>query len=253
MGNYKSEISQEEFEEIEHYLLNMLSSSHREEFERRMALDPALRGEVELQRWLMTAVELDSFEKSLNRPSVQTIKTGRFRTVSVWMYAAISVGLVVSGYVIWVLLRAVGPASNTGLYAAYFYPDPGLPVVMSSTGDYEFYDGMVSYKEGHYPEALNTWNKILEDGNDQVSADTLTYFMGMAALNVGNSELAKTLLDQVIQLNSGEFHDKATWYRALIYLKEGERTLAIALLEKISNRPDAKELLDELRTSAEQE
>ncbi len=246
MKKHKPEISQEEFEEIERYLLDRLPKTQREDFGKRMESDPALREEVALQQKLMTAVELGAFGTDLKEPSSFRTKTRKIPSDNVWLYAAVLVGVVISSYLGWVLLREAGPRSSTDLYTAYFYPDPGLPVVMSSTDDYEFYDGMVSYKEGHYAAAFDTWSTLATAG---ALTDTLAYYLGMAALNQGKTDVATHYLDPLIQAASGEFYDKALWYRALVHLKEGENATAADLLARLPTEPRVEALLDELTPS----
>lgn len=242
--NYRPEISQEEFEEIENYLLGNLSLAQQEDFERRMESDSVLRTEVLLQQKLITAVEIGSFDKGiakLKSPKVKKIKISRL-----WTIAAVFVGIVLFSFLGYLLLRETNSKTDIDLYAAYFYPDPGLPVVMSSTEEYDFYDGMVSYKEGKYEEAIAIWKKL---PNSKLDSDTLRYYQGVALMNLGKIDDSAAFLDLITLDSQSEFHAKAIWYRALIHIRQNETIQAIELLEKLPAEPRAEELLKELRKS----
>ncbi len=246
MSNYRSDISQEEFEEIEQYLLGTLSESQKAEFELRLRSDVTLRNEVKLQRSLMTSVELGAFGNELKNLAQPAGKSRKLQTSYSWLYAAAVVGILITGFVGWMLLRDSDSPSKSDLFAAYFYPDPGLPVVMSSTDRYEFYDGMVSYKEGKYEEALALWRKL---PTEQLQSDTVRYYQGVALLNLEKLDESAAFLEGVSENAQSEFYGKAIWYQALIQNKKGNSAEAIRLLEKIQSDPRAAQLLEELQKS----
>lgn len=244
MNNYRSEISQEEFEQIEHYLLGTLPKAQLQEFEDRMERDAQFRGEVVLQRKLMTAVELGSLGELSKNPKPPKIQRLQFNKP--WLVAAVFVGIGLFSLLGYLLLRESNSDPSSDLYSAYFYPDPGLPVVMSSTDDYAFYDGMVSYKEGKYGEALAVWSGLPAS---KLDSDTLRYYRGVALLNLDKLDDAAAYLDLVVAEDQSEFRAKAGWYRALIYIRQNSPSQAIELLENLSPDPRADALLEELKKS----
>jgi hypothetical protein len=243
MSKYKSEISHEEFEEIEQYLLSKLSETDQRAFELRLEKDRMLRNEVALQRRLLTAVELGSLEKEGHESPVSTMKNIPLQSKKIWLYAAAIILLFVFGFLFWILTKDLGTGANKDIYSAYFYPDPGLPIVMSSSSDYVFYDGMVSYKEGKYGEATELWRKL---PSERLASDTLLYFLGMANLNLDQLNESSAFLEQVIDKSESTFQQKAIWYKALIHIKQNELSLAKELLQKLSPDPRADALLKEL-------
>ena len=242
MSKYRPEISQQEFEQIERYLLGGMEAAERTAFERRLAEDAVLRDEVNLQNRLMAAVEIGSFKRGEADPGVQEIVAKR-RSIPSWLYAAAAVVLAAIGFTGWWLWHDA-PMGNENLYTAYFYPDPGLPIAMSSTDRYVFYDGMVSYKEEKYTEAIERWRTLPDD---MLATDTLQYYLGMAMLNNGDLDSANVYLQQVSADEQSTFHGKALWYRALIHVKRGEHPQAIRLLETLPSEKRARDLLDKLR------
>ncbi len=235
-GKYRKEISKEEFERIEAYLLNTMQAQQRLQFEEEMSRDSLLRNEVELQQKLIAAVETGAFltPQRLDTVSGQPkVHTGRFRFV--WYAAAgVSVLLVIS---LW-FFRGQQPASQR-LFAAYFQPDPGLPVQMSSTSAYAFYDGMISYKEGDYVQAIAKWEQI---ASEQGYSDTLQYYVGVARLNNNEPRAAQRHLTTVAAMD-GVFRQKAAWYLALSCLRTGDDISAVKWLRQIPGDERAAELL----------
>lgn len=246
MNKYRPEISQEEFEEIENYLLDTLSLAQREDFEKRMESDSVLREEVILQQKLLTAVELGSIGNDFQKTESSKVKS--FQIGRLWAIAAVFVGIILLSTIGYLFLRDSDSDSKIDLYSAYFYPDPGLPVVMSSTENYEFYDGMVSYKEGKYEEAIAIWSKLPDS---RLNSDTLLYYKGVAFMNLEKFEESAYYLDLVIEDQGSEFHAKAKWHRALIHIHQNEKDHAIELLENLLPDSRAEELLKELKKSPE--
>lgn len=241
MADYRDHISQETFEQIENYLLHRMDAAQQQAFEQAMANDAQLRNEVELQRRLMSTVEAGSF--LADQPGADTVPApatpAPVRTINRrWWYAA-AVLLIAVGATWW--LRQAGPAAQD-LYTEYFHADPGLPVAMSSTDAYTFYDGMVSYKEGKYKEAAAMWAKL---GNEKGFTDTLQYFIGVAHLNNNELPEANQYLLPVANNTTSVWKDKATWYLALSYIKADNPKEAVRWLTLLPTDERAKQLLAE--------
>lgn len=242
MADYRDHINQETFEQIESYLLQRMDAAQQQAFEQAMAKDMLLRNEVDLQRKLMATVEAGSF--TAEQPAAAVASTpatpARLRRLNrQWWYAAAAVLIIAIGATWW--LRKTETASQD-LYSQYFHADPGLPVAMSSTDAYTFYDGMVSYKEGKYKEAADTWQKL---GNEQGFTDTLQYFIGVAYLNNNTLREAHQYLLPVANNTASVWKDKATWYLALSYIKADNPAEAVRWLTLLPNDDRAKQLLAE--------
>ncbi len=235
-GKYRKQISKEEFERIEAYLLNTMQMQQRLQFEEEMSRDALLRREVELQRKLIAAVETGVLPMPQKQPSSAAqpaARSGRSRFV--WYAAAAVVAVFVAS--LW-LFRGQQPASQQ-LFATYFQPDPGLPVHMSSTSAYTFYDGMVSYKEGDYMRAVLQWEQV---ASEQGYSDTLHYYIGVAMLNNNEPKVAQRHLTAVAE-TEGAFRRKAIWYLALCYLRTGDDTNVAEWLRQIPDDERAADLL----------
>lgn len=206
------------FEAIEDYVLDRMDAAGREAFEQRMAADPELRAEVELERENILAVELGGVTRMLKTVGdEQSADHVRSTSGSGWKqylrYAALLAILLSAA--VW-LLR---PSTNERLFAEHFLPDPGLPVAMGASDDPAFADAMVSYKEGKYAEASAKWAPMLRA---EPMNDTLRFYTANAFLAEGRTNDAIPLLEGLASVAASEFHVKAQWYLLLAYLRTGQ-------------------------------
>ncbi|MBL7767811.1 MAG: hypothetical protein JNK20_02510 [Flavipsychrobacter sp.] len=233
MEDYKDHIDQELFEQIEAYLLDSMTTEERSRFETQLAADPSLQKELELQRQLLAIVSVESFNAA---PKSAPIHTAKIRSISKWYWAAAAVLIFISGF--WFFQNQT--ATPQKLANQYFSPDPGLPVTMSSSSQYQFYDGMVSYKEADYEKAIAIWKSIATTNRQ---SDTLQYFIGVAYLN---RDQYNDALQQLLPLAEGnsKWKEKASWYLSLTYLKLNQPQKAQKWLQTIPSYPEAPDLLE---------
>lgn len=231
MEAYKDHIDQQLFEEIEAYLLNSMNPADKASFEERIASDPQLQNEIRLQQQLMALAQVASYQP---QSKTHSAPAAPIRTISRWWWAAAAFVLIASG--IWIFQS---PTSPQRLANNFFQPDPGLPVTMSSSTQYQFYDGMVSYKEGDYKKAISTWQSLRQSNQN---SDTLQYFLAMAELNQQQYNNALNLLLPLAQ-SPGEWKEKASWFLAITYLQLGQPQNAQPWLQAIPQYPPANELL----------
>src|SRR6056297_1951036 len=151
-----SDISQDLYERIESYLSGEMADSEKSAFEREMAQDTALREEVAIQRELIQAVELGALEETLLEieKEMQSPGEGQQRESHRYWFAMAASFLALIALSVWMLTK---PNTNQKLFAEYVEYDPGLPVPMSATSDYQFYDAMVDYKNEKYTTAIEKW------------------------------------------------------------------------------------------------
>jgi len=238
----KQNQSQEEFERIESYLTGSMNREEQSVFEESLKADEPLRQQVKEVRVLLLAVEekvlrnkLDEFHEEISNGST-TEKSVR---PYIMYFVAASVALLI-GLGIWLL--ASQKTSNEKLFAQYFKPDPGMITPMSTTSDYEFYRGMVDYKQGKYQPAINRWNTLL---NHKPNNDTLNYFMGVSYLAGGDDKKAIAYLSKAVNYPNSVFINEAWYYLGLTYLKEGHLGKAIHAFKK-SNLEKSKLILNEM-------
>lgn len=241
MDDFKEQIDQPLFEQIEAYLLNTMDTSERVQFEAAMVQDAQLRSEVDLQQHLIatvqTAFPADNTIRHL--PMNKSTTPVRKMFFKWWMVAA---ALLLIAAAAWFYQSTKVSADK--LFASYFYADPGLPVAMSSTSDYSFYDGMVSYKEGDYKRAIEIWTDLKDKG---LITDTLQYYIGVAGLNRNDVKMAVHTLLPLTENKGSEWYNKVVWYLALAYLKSNNVPEALNWLKQLPDDRQAQSLFKDLQ------
>ncbi|MCT4628908.1 hypothetical protein [Winogradskyella sp.] len=240
-----NDISQKEFESIEAYLNNKLSGNDLSEFEKKLKTDNDFATKVEDIKTILMGVETQAlkeqfevFHEELFSDQKDPITFEPKVKFLNWKRIAVAAALIIATGSFWFF----GGNSNERLYANYFTPDPGLPTTMSSNENYEFYEAMVSYKQGHYKKALSTWQDQLKT---KTSNDTLNYFIGSTLLADKKESEAISYLLEVTKQEHTVFKNDAFYYLGLAYLKTNDKDKAISALKK-SDFTKAKDLLKKL-------
>lgn len=243
---------QEEFEYIEKYLEGSLEGIPLEEFRARLKRDPDFAKTVQEQKILVEVLEEEGLRNRLNKVHQQLFETqtssklepsGKRITLSPWIrYAAVAcVGLVLG----WLGFNYLGDDAlgskdaSEQLFAAHFKPDPGLPTTMSAADNYDFFEAMVSYKQGDYTMAIDKWTSLLKE---KPQNDTLNYFVGVAHLANGDEKDAITFLQATQGATDSMFSDEINHYLGLAHLKNGDVEKALVELKK-SKQQKSKELI----------
>ena len=239
-------ISPELFENIDRYVAGKMNGKERMLFEARMKNDSELVSKVEEHRKLIFGVEEYSIRKEINsihseffnnrkQPVYKSIFNQSARTFL--MVASFLLLVAIGGYLLF-----FQKSYNERLFDANFTPDPGLPTVMSNTGEFEFYDAMVDYKRGNYQLAIQKWEEILMD---KPQNDTLNYFLGMAWLAKNNEDKAINYLTKTLKTNNSVFESDTHFYLGLAYLKNDEIKKSIDSFKQ-SNNKQSQQILDKL-------
>lgn len=230
----KKDISPELFQEIEKYLAARMTPVERANFEVSLRNNKELKDEVEAQQEILLTLELGGFTESLRKrhspairkiePDHEDIDTGEGPRY--WFAVAASI-LAFLALSIWILFQQ--PPINEQLYSEYATEDPGLPVPMSTTKQYVFYDAMVDYKRQDYAKAIRKWTDLHEHAPQN---DTLNYFLGSAHFNAESFDLAIPFFEQTLASNSLVFGAKSQWYLVLSWLKTEQYENIFAIAEE---------------------
>lgn len=238
-------ITQEEFESIEAYLNHSLSKDDLLAFENRLQNEEGFASKVDDIKTILSGIETQALKEQLDKFHAEmpsTVKNTDVFEPKVkylqWRKIAVAAALIIAAGSFWFLNRN----SNEQLYAEFYSPDPGLPTTMSSTDNYEFYEAMVAYKQGHYEDALNTWTNQLKT---KVANDTLNYFVGSALLADKKESESISYLKEVTNNDDSAFKNDAFYYLGLAYLKNDNLEKAKEYLKK-SDFTKAKDLLKKL-------
>ena len=235
-------ISQNTLELIERYLNHELEGQALIDFEKKLENDQDFRDEVNFVKNISTGVEravlkekMESFHSEM-QSETPIIK---LQSRHIFLKIAVAASLLI-GFALMFYYYQTDPYEK--LYEAYYSPDPGLPTVMSSTSEYDFYDAMVDYKRENYDLAINKWSAL--QANSPTN-DTLNYFLGMAWMASNKVEKALPYLEEVTKNNASVFHEDARFYTALYHIKNNNLELAKQNLSEL-NSPKAKKLLEKL-------
>lgn len=237
------DISPDEYELIENYLLAGLSPQERTAFDDKMKSDANWNQKVDEVRLLLTGVQesglrasLDQYHQDLAK-EVKPRSEGKVLSMNVKWMAAASVLLALS-ITAWLFF---GKSRPEKLYSSYYSPDPGLLTAMGPATNYDFEKGMVDYKNGQYQAAIDNWNGLLKQ---DPANDTLHYFIGVANQAINNLDIARTHLKPVATNSQSRFANDASWYLGLIFLKQNQRDSAIQYLQKANHSKKAALLND---------
>ncbi len=242
----ESAISPEELEWIGRYCNHQLRGEELALFEARLVSDKNWKKSVEELRFLALGIQEANLQDAM-QDFHATVPDAALRLVRLsigvkWMAAA-SVILVI---MIAVAVSLLGRDHYDRLYVSYFETDPGLPIPMSEgrQKDYNFYDGMIYYKEQQYKIAIEKWK---EQGTRYGFTDTINYYIGAAYLNAGAYNKANAYLGKVQAVTGSSFYGRAVWSLALIQLKKKDEVRARTLLKTLKGDPLAQRLLEELK------
>lgn len=215
------EVTPEILDRMDRYAAGDMSTAEKELFETEIQSDPAFRLEWEMYQQSVLAVRMNAFRNTLNNLHEETpVRSIRPRR---WLYVAAGVAVVIAS-TLYVILHQNG---TEALFAQYVTTDPGLPVPMSATSNFLFYDAMVDYKNEQYEKAIQKWNGLLVDHPQN---DTLIYYVGISHFNAKSYTLASQQFDRIEALSNSSWKYKAEWYLVLSLLqtKDFERIHSIA-------------------------
>ncbi len=236
-----SDFLQEELDQIDRFIRDEMSADEKGEFIKKLNSDPELKKKVDDVREIALAIETENVKSELKSVHDELYGEEESSTNRVWLISIAASIAVVLGFSLWYFTQ---PDLNEELYAEYVFTDPGLPVPMSATDTYDFYDAMVDYKTEDYEMAIEKWVELLEDEPEN---DTLLYYIGASHFNVGDGESAGQFLEKVSS-SSSMFRYKAEYLLVLLDLKNNdvESVLNIEPKEESPFFENIKHIQDEL-------
>jgi tetratricopeptide (TPR) repeat protein len=218
----ENNITQEQFERMEAYLLNELSEVDRRNFEQELAENANLQRELKVQKELMQAVELGALKETLAKIQSQTQVNQNTLGQSRWWIGIAASFLAILAVGMWLINK---PDKHEKLFAAHVQYEPGLPVPMSANRasnenyQYHFSDAMVDFKNEQYQKAIQKWSELFEV---KPNNDTLNYFIGSAHFNDKQYDIAVNYFLEVSKIETSEFHSKSDFYLVLCWLQTGD-------------------------------
>ncbi len=128
------------------------------------------------------------------------------------MGIAASALILIAGY--WAFFSLSG-LNDT--YAAYEYVDPGLPVVMSHSDNYELYDALSYYSEENYKVTIE---KLTDLQSNNISSDTISFYLGASQLYEGDPKSASVELQKIFIYPASIFQKRAEWLLIMCALRQ---------------------------------
>jgi hypothetical protein len=218
---------------IESYLSGEIDRKQLEDFAiQNGILD--LDAEIEWMKNVRLAIEAEGLAHQLKEvlPKTSTkgtiikmhepSKKGRYSALAIAASVVLLLGL----------LFILKPNNTQKLYSKYEFVDPGLPVLMSQTHQYEIYDALSYYSEQNYEVTIAKLSEI-NLKNSGVYNDTIQYYLGAAQLYNGNVSESMLAFSVVTENDASIFNERAEWLYLLAHLKNGDITKTKLLLEPI--------------------
>lgn len=241
-NEYSEEISQQEWEEIEAYLLKNMSAEELAAFEKKINGNEYWNTKITEVKVTILGVQEAAIKEQAQAFHKQIPELGNTNMKPVnpvnWLVAAGV--LVVLSISMWLLF--FNQSKEDRIFAAYYLPDPGLPTYMAATDNYELEKAMVEYKSGNYETAIISWESLWKQ---QPQNDTLTYFLGNAYMADKKYTAAMKYYSITLKNNNSLFLKDAWWYLGLCYIKENDIKNAVLALEH-SGKDEASDIINEL-------
>lgn len=229
--NASNNISEDEFEELESFLLGTLKPEEQKIVEQRIASDGNYASKLNEVKLIITGIRESELKKHLQalhqNESVIRKRSPVRRMYFRWVAVAAIFVLVIT------LALGVFTNKNDKLFAKYYQPDVGLMTTMGATDHYNFDVAMIEFKSGKYKDALIKWQE-LRKGNE--NNDTLNYFIGSSYLARDSVNESIPYFNQVIDAENSTFKSEAYWYVGLALLKEGKSKEASQMISRSDHR-----------------
>jgi len=227
---------------IDKYFENSLSPKEQLKFKDLLQNDKEFVKEFAFQKDLKKIISikqqedlkstLQQFENKLQNKSPFLIFQKK------WLVAASISLLIAVG--IWSVKNTFFP-STEDLFAENFEPYRNIvqPIVRGESINTIEYRAFVSYENNEYYKAINLFNSVKNP-----SKTSTLFYKAMSYLATNNaSEAIEILLPIATNKNLGDseidFKEKANWYLALAYLKNGDDKKAISQFSFIANHPSS--------------
>ena len=228
------------------YVEGDMAATERADFEAELRADPVLRSDVEAARKTIGGLKQLSEERlrsELREADRMLIEEGGATTgARGWWWSAAAV-LLLAGLGTWWFSNRDTPER---LATEFVIREPGLPVLMGS--DPRAMDAIMNaYKQKQFAATREMLVKTLAM---QPNNDTLTYFLGVVEMELGENNNAMEAFAELGATST--YHMRGNYHRAICALRDGKLSEARTLLQHVaaSNDPQpsakARDLLERL-------
>ena len=241
-------LSSEEHDLIEKYVGNLLSKQEEVLFQDRYQSSELFKKEADFQKNLVNTMVSNEKERQKERLlkdyrefKVRNHSQSNFNRRNLVFTGIAATILIVS----FLALLDINRSSET-LFDAYYTPYSGPDILRGESIVDDMVSGLSLYKQQQYKEALNIFEKLLNQ--DSLLKDELNILIGVCYIESNHTEKSRSHFDQVKETKMKFIGE---WYYNMALLKDGkyEEMKANMINISTSNSPyrnKAKELLKEL-------
>jgi len=217
---------------INRYFEGSLSESELKTLKDLLENDTDFKEHFEFQKELQSALKKEH-RKNI-KAMLSNLKTKKDEAkpkvfyLRPWLAAASIVILV--GFGSWFLFFNSNNLNTDALYATHFVPYENVvnPIQRGVEVENIKAKAFVAYENGEYEKAL----QLFEQSDTHSKNHYITFYEGIILMQLNKHKKAIILLNEYIT-NNGKLADRATWYLALSYLKQGDVKACKATLKKL--------------------
>ncbi|MEM1319368.1 MAG: tetratricopeptide repeat protein [Bacteroidota bacterium] len=212
---------------IRQYLEDLLDEGAREAFEARLAEEPPLREELELARQMNAHLSRKAQKEAtlarlhqLHRQEFTEPPAAQGPRRLLWLGGAAAAVAAVLLFLLW---------PSPKLYDQYAQHSPLSLNSKSAAGPVDLAALDQAFNQGQYAKALPSLNDLLQQNpNDS----EVQLYRAICLIELEQNEAAAQAL-QALEKGNSLFQYQASWYLALLYIRQEKLELAMATLQKI--------------------
>ncbi len=229
------------------YFSNILTFEEEKEFQKLLKTDAAFKAQFEFENNLKKSIK--SYNKDKLRSKLKAFEAeleGKKAPSSIFKYQKVAIAASIVLLIGWFGYHSFFCTNYAKLYANNFstYPNTVYTITRGDENNSLEREAFVAYESKAYKKAIEKFNKITS------STVYISFYKAQSYLAINDLVNAKKMFEKVQKTNA-EFTAEATWYLALIALKEKNKKEAIKHLKNLVanysyNKDKAQALLVEL-------
>ena len=238
---------------MDKYAMRKLSSIELGQLQELIDNDPKLQVELDMRRDIADGVTLTGnrqLRSMLEKVHNEVVGPSGKETGGWKQWVIVGIITSIAALVGYQLLVKSGsePQQPVMQYASYYTPIESTSRGETATGDNQEQQYLEAYTRGDYAAVISILSPTLQEApNEQ------RLVIAIAALEVGEYELAAAQLQKITVSDDFYYVDHAKWYQALLYLELGDAAAAQTLLRSLAqdsnadHSQDARQLLESLK------
>ena len=222
--------TEEKYDLIEKYLEQKMSADERQQFEKLLKNDPALKEELQLHRQAAAVLkgekvhELRSVLKDVDKNwgAKKDEKKGVARTINFRRVIAIAATVLLLVMAYQMFFTGGGTISNEQLFADNFQP---YQMLLSQRGISEeeknvlLENAITAYSKNDFQGASEAFQQLSKSEPDDI---TYQFYLAVAQLGAKNNDAAINVFSQISSTENNPFKEQSQWYLGLAYLQKGD-------------------------------